>query len=217
MGHESQGSLFDALRPSISDARLSTYLRAAGFDEARALDLYLWNVRLGEAFHLSIQAVEVALRNRVSEVLVQEFGSDWWLSERLLAVLDDERRQDLALVLTRIRNRKLLQDHGQVVAGLSFGFWVALLHKKYNPMIWSRHLRGGFPDLPSDRSRKSLELASRRVAQLRNRIWHHEPIIKLDLSAEYGNLMTVLEWISWPKADWIRRNSRVPTLLREKP
>lgn len=212
-----QPSLLDRLRPAISDARLSTYLSAAGFDEDRALALYLWNVQIGEAFHLPIQAVEVALRNRIHAALSETFGPTWWQDAALAAELDNERTADLALVLQRIRNRKLTLDGGQVVAGLSFGFWVGMLQKRYNPPLWSGRLHQAFPDFPSNRNRATLAKTAGRVAWLRNRIWHHEPIIGLDLSAEYGSIMALLAWLSAPKADWIRTNSRVPTLLRQKP
>jgi hypothetical protein len=64
------------LEPTLSQARLGTYMLAAGHDEARALALYQWNALLGEAFHLPIQSVEIALRNRINAVLVAAFGAE---------------------------------------------------------------------------------------------------------------------------------------------
>lgn len=212
-----QQSLADRLRPVISDERLGTYLTAAGFDADRALKLYVWNAQVGEAFHLPIQAVEVGLRNRINIALVSEFGTDWWKQGRLLALLDHERTADLNLVLRRIRNRKLKAGTGQIVAGLSFGFWLGMLQKRYNPSLWSSQLRSAFPSLPADRNRASLAVAAARVVTLRNRIWHHEPIIGRDLSADHGTVMTVLEWICPVKAAWVRPYCRVPQLLRQKP
>jgi len=212
-----QQSLIDTLRPVISEERLGTYLTAAGFDVDRALNLYVWNAQIGEAFHLPIQAVEVGLRNRVAAALTAEFGSEWWKARVLLGIFDDDRRSDIELVLRRIRNRKQPFVPGQIVAGLSFGFWVGMLQPRYNPRVWSRQLRLVFPALPRDRNRGSLATSAGRAAWLRNRIWHHEPIIKLDLSAEYGRVMTLLEWISPEKALWLKPHCRVPLLLRRKP
>jgi hypothetical protein len=56
----------EALLRAISQDRFTTYLKAAGHDPERALALYLWNAQIGEAFHLPIQAVEVALRNSIN-------------------------------------------------------------------------------------------------------------------------------------------------------
>lgn len=212
-----QQSLIDQLRPVISDERLGTYLTAAGFDVDRALKLYVWNAQVGEAFHLPIQAVEVGLRNRINTALTVEFGADWWDDARLLTLLDAERKADLELVRRRIVNRKQKPATGQIIAGLSFGFWLGMLQRRYNPPIWSRHLRSAFPSLPKDRNRASLTLAAARVVTLRNRIWHHEPIIARDLSADHGTVMQVLEWICPVKATWVRPYCRVPQLLRQKP
>lgn len=212
-----QQSLIDQLRPVISDERLGTYLTAAGFDGERALRLYVWNAEIGEAFHLPIQAVEVALRNRISDAFGTVFGAKWWKSPAFLAQLGADRKADLEHVLRRIRNRKLTLETGQVVAGLSFGFWVGMLQRRYNPTIWSGGLRSAFPHLPGNRNRASLAQAAARTAWLRNRIWHHEPIIKLDLSMEHAQILNLLDWLCPVKAVWIRPYCRVPQLLRHKP
>jgi len=207
----------DALEPALSSARLGPYLVASGFDAGRALRLYLWNARMGAAFHVPIQAVEVGLRNRSDVALTRAFGTDWWREPQCLDVLDEERRADLALVLRRMKHRGLPEVTGQVVAGLSFGFWVGLLQGRYNPPLWGSQVRSAFPSLPPDRGRKSLASAAARVVHLRNRIGHHEPIFKLDLNAEFATVMSLLGWISPTKQDWVRPHCDVPSLLREKP
>jgi hypothetical protein len=179
----------EALLRAISQDRFTTYLKAAGHDPERALALYLWNAQIGEAFHLPIQAVEVALRNSINAALVAAYGVDWWKDKTIADLLDEERTGDLSQVLRRILNRNLTLCNGQVVAGLSFGFWVGLLHKRYNPCVWSKHLRAAFPDLPTGRSRKTLAARAAEVATLRNRISHHEPLIGRDISADFANVM----------------------------
>ena len=70
----SKQTLIDALKLSISSDRLATYLKATGFDDDRALRLYLWNAIVGEAFHLPIQAVEVGLRNCINFALCADYA-----------------------------------------------------------------------------------------------------------------------------------------------
>lgn len=217
MDEELRQSLIESLRPTISEGRLGTYLLASGFNSKRALELYVWNAQMDEAFHLPIQAVEVGLRNRVNTALIAEFGQDGWKDERLFKLLDEERKGDIAQVLRRIRNRRLAEETGQVVAGLSFGFWVGMLDGRYNRDIWSRHLRSTFPGFPIDRNRKTLALAAGRVAFTRNRISHHEPIIKLDLARENATIMALLEWICRRKFAWLRPYCRASSLLSQRP
>lgn len=212
-----QESLIDQLRPSISSDRLGTYLTASGFKEDRALKLYIWNAHVGEAFHLPIQATEVALRNRVNAALIAEFGPDWWRAPEFLRLADRERRADLETAQKRISNRRAELCTAQIVATLSFGFWVGLLQARYNPDLWSKQLRIAFPCFPTDKTRYDLAEAAKRVADLRNRIWHHEPIFRMNLSEEYAAVREVLAWLCPVKEAWVRPECRVPQLLRQKP
>lgn len=211
------GNETTAILGAISVDRFNTYLAAAGYDQERALELYLWNARLGEAFHTPIQAAEVALRNRINLALSSVYTPNWWECSNLWSILDDERKGDLSVVLQRIRNRELELYTGQVVAGLSFGFWVGILDGRYNPPIWGGQLRRAFPSLPRGRSRKSLHTTVRHVATLRNRISHHEPLIGRDSLADFSNLMALIEWICPEKAIWIRPHCRVPQIVRNRP
>jgi hypothetical protein len=206
-----------AILTAISPDRFKTYAHAAGQNQERALRLYLWNAQVGEAFHTLIQAIEVGLRNSINLALSNVYTSNWWDCKNLFDLLDEERKGDLATVLKRIRNRKLELHTGQVVAGLSFGFWVGILHKRYNPPLWGGQLRKAFPHLPGGLSRKALQMRISDVATLRNRISHHEPLIGRDILADFSNLITLLEWICPAKAAWIRPHCRVPELARQRP
>ena len=206
-----------AIRATISSSRFATYFQAAGHDEERALRLYLWNAQLGEAFHIPMQAVEVGLRNCINVGLASVYTPNWWECKGLYDTLDDDRKADLETVLRRIRNRDLELCVDQVIAGLSLGFWVGMLSGSYNPPTWSRELRIAFPNLPAGRARKSLFLEAGKAATLRNRIWHHEPLIARNISQDFADLMVLLEWICPTKAAWIRPHCRVPQVLRQKP
>jgi hypothetical protein len=217
MDAATQQTLAETLKASLSPDRLGTYLTAAGFATDRALRLYIWNAQIGEAFHLPIQGAEVGLRNCVNAGLVFQFGPRWWESPLFLGKADRQRKKDLDTASARIANRKRQKVMGQMVANLSFGFWVGMLQPRYNPDVWSAHLRTSFPNLPTDRSRYNLAASAKRTADLRNRIWHHEPIFRMNLSEEYRSVMELLSWICPIKAAWLRPHCRVPQLLRQKP
>ncbi len=167
--------------------------------------------------HANPKTTEVALRNSVGKALVSQFGLEWWKSETLLGLFDRERTADLQLAEKRIVARKRPLEGDQLVASLSFGFWVGLLQPRYNPPIWGRHLRRCFPHLPITETRGSLFEAARDISFLRNRISHHEPIFKRDLSKDFATTMTLLRWISPATHDWVKPHCRVPQLLRAKP
>jgi hypothetical protein len=206
-----------AIIATLSTDRFATYLKASGFDQKRALDLYLWNAELGAAFHLPIQTVEIALRNRVNHALVSEFGQNWWQDTKLLARLDPARFDDLRLVKTRLQKRDLKLQTGQIVASLSFGFWTGMLKSRYNPDLWTRQFRTSFPYFPLLDTQRSLAQACSRIANFRNRVSHHEPIFNKDLSVIHGEILRTLLWICSATHDWIKPFCEVPSLLRTKP
>jgi hypothetical protein len=213
---ESQPPLFERLRATLSAERLGTYLTAAGFDPDRALRLYLWNAQVGEAFHLPIQGVEVALRNRVHAALQASFGPEWWMSPGFACLADEICMADLSAAFRRIRRRGRPIAPGQVVATLSFGFWVAMLRRRWNTM-WTARFTAAFPHLPRGTRLQDLERRARQVAELRNRIWHHEPVFRMDLSLEFKAVTELLGWLCPVQAAWLRPLCHVPNLLRQKP
>lgn len=206
-----------ALSEIISPLRLGTYLAAAGHDPERALQIYLWNAKIGEAFHLPIQSVEVGFRNRVSDGLGNLFGPEWWQDQGFLGIAGDQRCADIEVVKRRLLSKDKAVVTGQVIAGLSFGFWVAMLHRRYHPGMWSRQLRTAFPYLPGTISHRVLHSEIGEIADLRNRIWHHEPIFYRNITADYSRCMRVLNWLCPSKAAWIKPHCRVMQIARERP
>lgn len=177
---------------TLSIERIDTYLKATGHDPERALKLYLWNAQVGATFHIPIQTVEVALRNSINRALVAKFGTNWWQNPDFTRLLDRERRSDMEMVQRRIESKGLPLITAQIVAGLSFGFWVGMLKPAMNPDLWSSQLRNAFPHLPANETRTTLFKYAGDVANLRNRISHHEPIFKRDLSKDFSELMKLL-------------------------
>ena len=117
--------ILDELEVSLSADRLGTYLAATGGDRTRAVRLYTWNTAVSAAFYGSLQALEVALRNAMNRELAAVYGQAWHDNSKTgldsgCLVRIEQTKQDL-------RKNKYPDDPPQVVASLSFGFWVSLL------------------------------------------------------------------------------------------
>ncbi len=206
-----------AIYDILSTDRFATYLVASGHNPERAMRLYAWNALVGETFYVPSQAAEVGLRNRINNALIAQYGNDWWNEQRFINTIDKKRNIDLSLVKNRIRARQLPMITGQIVAGLSFGFWAGMLQARYNPDIWSRHLHTSFPHLPTNIDRKRLSYEVRNLVELRNRISHHEPIIRRDLMQDHSRVMQLLNWLCPTKAAWLKPFCRAPAIIRQKP
>lgn len=212
-----QQSLIQTLRPVLPEDRIGTYLTAAGFNETRALDLYWWNVEIGEAFHMPIQAVEVSLRNRVASAFDAVFGPLWWSHQDFRRTAGRTGVAEIETAIKRIRQRGQILTTNQLIASLPLGFWVGLMRSRFNPEVWSTQLRATFPSLPSTASRYDMVDLASEVLYLRNRIDHHEPIFKMDLSKAFADQMRLLCWICPVMHAVVRPKCRVMALLRRKP
>jgi hypothetical protein len=211
-------SLLRAFDRTISAPRWGTYLVASGFRTDVAHALYLWNASAGESFLFPLQATEVALRNVVSDALTATFGSRWWLDAGGRRCLGDERCDDVDRARARIRNKYRTEpDAGRIVASLMFGFWSAMLRRQYDGAIWDARTMEAFPNLTDGRTIRNVSDTAGAILTLRNRIFHHEPLIGRDLSRDYGEILRLLGWICPLTRAWVARNATVPTVLRQRP
>ncbi len=213
------------LESTLSAERLGTYVSAVrGQDKEQALRLYAWNVALGSAFYGMLQGLEVTLRNAMHGRLAAAYGPEWYDNPRV--GLDDGGTR-------RIDNVKIRLGHtgrgpvspGQVVAGLSFGFWVSLLgpggqiaaldrRANYEMSLWRPALRGAFPHARPLRRRQAHAVLD-RLRILRNRIAHHEPIINRRHEHDYRLILEVTGWMSPTVCEWLEHHNRVREVLDE--
>lgn len=114
---------------------------------------------------------------------------------------------------------------GKIVAELRFAFWVSLLTSAHQQRIWEKHLAAAFPYLPGA-SGNPAEIAAARqllhdevdaIRRFRNRVAHHEPILRVPLQDEMRRLVRVIGWQSPVTAGWLEREQEVGRLLARRP
>lgn len=206
-----------ALARTLSVSRWATYLRHAGHDEDRALRLYLWNAAIGQSFQFPLQTVEISLRNVVGQALTNTFGNNWWRDPKCLALLGTQCVTDISKADARLRKIYGSAPHtDQIVASLMFGFWAATTHPS-KVTLWPAQCATAFPALPAALSIRDVGNVAFNLSILRNRIFHHEPLLGRNLSGDYGDIMKLQGWICPETEKWVRANSSVPTLIRSRP
>lgn len=211
----------ELLREVISHPRFETYLNAKNGNEEKAMQLYLWNTAVSAAFYGPLQALEVTLRNAVHSQLAKRYGDDWYDNPQSGLTTDAKKK---------ILNAKQKLDRNcnspDIIAALSFGFWVSLLGKgkykdgqgkiiakNYEMSLWRPALHRAFPHADS-LTRRQAHQKVKYLRDFRNRIAHHEPIFKRHLEQDYNSILLVTGWIECFKRDWIDRYSRVRSLLK---
>lgn len=199
----------------ISQERLTKYTTAAGGDTEFALELYGWNIQISEAFFPILSAAEVCLRNTVSARVIKKYGYQWWESDQFHLLIGKRGKGIVRRARTKLEKEGVVTS-GRMIAELTFGFWVSMLQVKKVPVLWEP-FHTHFSDLPATVSYDDFFTRCEEVKKFRNRIFHHEPIIKLDILREYGKILELTKWISADKGEWIKKYSRVATVARTKP
>ena len=109
---------------------------------------------LCQSLYLPIQSVEVGLRNRINIALIEKFGSDWWQEYAFQSIAEEQQMQNIEQAQRRINAIGKDVQTDQIVATLTFGFWVSMLKARYNPPLWGQYLRKSFPHLPVGEKQK---------------------------------------------------------------
>jgi hypothetical protein len=212
-------SVIKALERALSSERLSTYLAAAGGDQAAALRLHVWNTRISAALYGPLQALEIIIRNAFHRELSVAYGPAWYDNTRL--PLTPAARARVADAKEAVRRAGRPLDPGRIVAELSFGFWERLLthgppgRLNYEMALWRPALHRAFPN--SRRRRADVHKPLPGLRDLRNRIAHHEPIFSRDLAADYQTILDVISWMCTDTQAWVVHHSNVPTVLTGRP
>ena len=155
----------------MSSARLQRYMSSAGVGKTDAFQLYIWNVRLCEAFYFPTQLCEVAIRNAIHGALVGKFSESWYERGAFLCTLPNRLRDELQSTIDSERRNygaKLTLNH--VVSGLSLGFWVHLLTKNYEGVLWPQYYAAQFPNKPAHIDRQGVYNMVDKFRTHRNRM-----------------------------------------------
>ncbi len=208
-----------AVERTLSAQRLGRYLPAANGNPNLAFRLYLWNIRLCEAFYLPSHMCEIALRNGLHEALKLKYGrEDWHLDNRVLALLPTRLHAEMFHVLGRAQ-----ADHGaattvhHVVSGLSLGFWNNFLSGSYRHLLWSNGIQSAFPLAPSQETQQSAYDRVEQFRNWRNRIFHHNAIFDKRPTAELQNMDVLLGWCCRDTQLLTRQETAVSRIINARP
>lgn len=187
---------YEELERNITDERLKTYLDFVNNDKVKAIELYEWNTKISESLYIPLSYFEVVLRNVCNEKLKKELGKNWYLNTKLLGGNNAERGQWALDRIEEAKNKvyksKLLKkilDYeitlGDIVSNLEFSFWSNLFCANYENTLWSPYLKYIFKGTRRQKLYSSID----SIRELRNRIFHYEPILFNNNPEEKYNLI----------------------------
>ncbi|WP_419839149.1 hypothetical protein [Candidatus Poriferisodalis sp.] len=219
---------FQEVAVRLTASRLESYLQASDGEIEAAVRLYDWNANAAGALHEDLGRLEVIFRNTVDNAL-SAYGTAagwpdvWYRQTRLFPGRHARRaREDIAAARQRATRRgRRAEVRGRVIAELNFGFWRYLCEPPYLTSLWVPAVASAFPLHPSARHPEQVraDVADRmqRLHFLRNRIAHHEPIHRRDLSRDHGQLLELVGWMCSESRYWIAATSRTPQVIAARP
>ena len=114
--------------------------------------------------------------------------------------------RDFSARETMVREKKT-ESRDQIIANLTFGFWVRILGVNYED-LWRRALHRAFTDPSTGRppSAKRIRSLVNDVRQFRNRIAHHDYAQDYDLPMLMSRVNELTKLISPQFSAWITEN-----------
>lgn len=187
----------------LSRERLTKYLQKCGGDEEKAIAAYTQNTHISASFYPFLQGLEIALRNAIHSQLKCDYQEKWYDMD----ILTEQGKKEIEKTKNQLKYRKKEDEivASDIIANLSFGFWVSLFDHGYEK-IWNNSLNKIFATDVTLKTRKSAFKRLRNLRILRNKIAHHEPIIFLNLEENFKTIVQLTKTLSPAMADWVKQN-----------
>lgn len=200
------------LEQHFSPARLGRYRSARAGNTTKATLDYSSNILLAEAMVPMFNVLEIALRNSIHVRLSKLYGrTDWWESW----VGDPNfkwQNKEIDSAKAKLIRRHEPQTADKVLAELTFGFWSSLFNAQFQTTLW-KSLRLAFAHCPkSQRQRHTVSGALNQIRDLRNRVFHHEPLLWLTptLLDQHTVGIEVINWLDPKLGQWLNNHDRLP-------
>jgi hypothetical protein len=201
------------------ETRIASYRKADEVFE-QIFARYQWNIRLAEAMLPALHYLEICLRNRLNGLIESHYGCDW-LIRRPKILLSEEQNRILDEMHDRhVREKRREPVHDDLVARMSFGFWSAYFHKRFDPILWHRKraLESVFPHWPpAHQFRSYVQPKLTAIKDMRNRIAHYEPVwnTKPDLFTIHQTCLNLIAGMSPEAAEKLKEIDRLPIVWKE--
>lgn len=182
----------------ISAERANAYRLHDAETSQDILNRYLLNIELGQALYPLLNMLEIALRNKINDIFIADFGVDWIIDN---SFFDEQLRQTVEELLIRLDKKHKDITNYRIVSELNFGFWSSLFNNSCN-VLWQQknRIKRVFGALKTDIKTINRELNT--IRQFRNRVFHfetlynHNPKYCHDLMVKYVEAITNKEFMA---------------------
>lgn len=161
----------------ISKSRMAQY---------NSMDEYIENLKLSNEFYIPLSIVEVSLRNSLNNFFIDKIGENWLFNEKFIQP-QLQYKIDTAIKVLKQQDKNITQDN--IIAELSFGFWIMLLKKPFQEYLRYKNLKEIFPNIIIEKdikvTRHYIFTKINKIRLFRNKVFHFDKIIN---KSEYDSI-----------------------------
>ena len=159
---------------------INKFITNKRFEIYKDIDTYNNNLKKAKHLYIPLSVLEVSLRNSINNLFEKFYGAGWIINEANF--LKHKEIEKILQAKSKIIENKETITKDKLVAELTFGFWTALFQSVYDSKMRTNNLKQIFPNLPPKEveviDRKKMSSKLNHIRKFRNRVFHHENILK---------------------------------------
>ncbi len=177
---------------------INRYITSKRFAIYNSLEAYSSNLKKAKELYIPLSILEVSLRNSINSLFEHFYGASWIVNEAQFLKSKEIAKIEFAKEKIRKNREQVTQD--KLVSELSFGFWTALFQSAYADKMRIAYLKQIFPNLPPKNieliDRKTISAKLNHIRKFRNRVFHHENIIKDEFTDIENDISEILAYFN---------------------
>ncbi|MDX9743947.1 MAG: Abi family protein [Arcobacteraceae bacterium] len=190
----------------MKEILIKKYITTTRFSVYKDLIQYNNNLKKAKHLYIPLSILEVSLRNSINNIFEKFYGVGWIINEANFL-----KAKELAKIMdakNKIIDNQEIITKDKLVAELTFGFWTALFQSAYDDKMRTNNLKQIFPNLPPKEikiiDRKTMSSKLNHIRKFRNRIFHHENILKDEFIDIEDKIYEILEYFDMELAEYTK-------------
>lgn len=159
---------------------INKFITNKRFEIYKDIETYNNNLKKAKHLYIPLSVLEVSLRNSINNLFEKFYGAGWIINEANF--LRHKEIEKIIQAKSKISENQETITKDKLVAELTFGFWTALFQSVYDNKMRTNNLKQIFPNLPPKEveliDRKKMSSKLNHIRKFRNRVFHHENILK---------------------------------------
>ena len=184
----------------------SKFISNSRLDQYSSIDEYIQNLKASKEFYIPLSVLEISLRNSLNHFFIKRVGDNWLFNENFIKP-QLQVKIEASIKILKQQNKAITQDN--LIAELSFGFWILLLKKPYQEYLRYKDLKQIFPNIVSEKkkiiNRHFIFTKINNIRLFRNKVFHYDKIVnKSEYKYIEDDIFLILNYFDTELEQYIR-------------